>query len=41
MCVVRPLLADAENFTVLIKNFIKFPKFNVKRYSTVDQLKLM
>lgn len=27
-----PMLAEAENFTVLIKNSIQYPKFNFNKY---------
>lgn len=28
----KPLLGEAEDFTVYIKNFIRFPKFNFSKY---------
>lgn len=28
----KPLLGKAEDFTVYIKNFIRFPKFNFSKY---------
>jgi len=29
----RALLEDSQYFTVLIKNYIEFPKFHKKRYA--------
>lgn len=28
----KPLLGKAEDFTIYIKNFIRFPKFNFSKY---------
>lgn len=28
----KPLLGEAKDFTVYIKNFIRFPKFNFSKY---------
>jgi len=44
VCVVacspdRALLEDSQNFTVLIKNYIEFPKFHQKRYITRQNIK--
>ncbi|XP_034883394.1 P2X purinoceptor 5 isoform X3 [Mirounga leonina] len=33
---VKPLLGKAENFTVYIKNFIRFPKFNFSKTNVLD-----
>ncbi|XP_031414524.1 P2X purinoceptor 4-like [Clupea harengus] len=33
-----PMLADAENFTVLVKNNIRFPKFNFKKRNILPQI---
>ncbi|XP_062031018.1 P2X purinoceptor 5 [Lepus europaeus] len=32
----KPLLGDAEDFTVYIKNFIRFPKFNFSKTNVLD-----
>uniref|UniRef100_A0A4X1UDF3 P2X purinoceptor n=1 Tax=Sus scrofa TaxID=9823 RepID=A0A4X1UDF3_PIG len=33
---VKPLLGEAEDFTVYIKNFIRFPKFNFSKTNVLD-----
>ncbi|KAM8818307.1 P2X purinoceptor 5 isoform 1-T1 [Rhynchonycteris naso] len=33
----KPLLRDAEDFTIYIKNFIRFPKFNFSKTNVLDK----
>ncbi|XP_061904204.1 P2X purinoceptor 5 isoform X2 [Entelurus aequoreus] len=33
---IEPLLRDAENFTIYIKNFIRFPKFEFSKSNVLD-----
>uniref|UniRef100_A0A3P9L2A3 P2X purinoceptor n=1 Tax=Oryzias latipes TaxID=8090 RepID=A0A3P9L2A3_ORYLA len=35
-CNVEPLLSEAENFTIYIKNFIRFPKFEFSKSNVLE-----